>query len=216
VKPAFVSYDHYALMEDGSLRGGYFPNLELVRAAALKHDLPFWNIVLSNAHFKYAEPSNAGLRFQAYTTLAYGGRGISYFTYISPTSGNYRLAPIDQFGHKTPTWNMLRNVNLQIHALAPTMIKLKSLGVVHHGDVPEGCRGLTGPGRFVVGEFEGPQGEAYVMVVNKDLHESTHFDIRFKREGTIVQTNSFTGRDGTWAGENNWLAAGQGMLLHVK
>ena len=89
----------------------------------LRHTVAIsWNIVLSNAHFTYAEPSPAGLRFQAYTTLAYGGRGISYFTYVSPNSGNYRLAPIDQFGHKTPTWEMLRNVNLQIHALAPTMI----------------------------------------------------------------------------------------------
>ncbi len=119
VKPPFVSYDHYALMDDGTLRGGYFQNLEAVRKVALAHNLPFWNIVLSNSHFRYAEPTSAGLRFQAYTTLAYGARGISYFTYIAPNSGNYRLAPIDQFGHKTPTWEMLRNVNLQIHAPRP-------------------------------------------------------------------------------------------------
>ena len=225
VRPSFVSYDHYALMEDGSLRDGYFRNLEAVRSAALTHDLPFWNIVLANAHFTYAEPTAAGLCFQAYTTMAYGGRGISYFTYICPATGNYRLAPVDQFGHKTPTWDMLRNVNLQIHALAPTLVKLKSVGVVHHPDVPTGCRGLdqsrhvaelSGSGRFVLGEFEGAQGEAYVMVVNKDLHQSTDFGIRFKQEGSIVQTNAYTGKEQKWAGENNWLAAGQGMLLHVK
>jgi hypothetical protein len=224
VKPPFVSYDHYALMEDGSLREGYFANLEAVRSVALAHELPFWNIVLANAHFTYAEPTPAGLRFQAYTTLAYGGRGISYFTYLSPNSGNYRLAPIDQFGHKTPTWDMLRNVNLQIHTLAPTMITLKSIGVFHHPDVPEGCHGLAesnhlaevnGPGRFVVGEFEGPDGQPVVMVVNKDLRQSTHFGVRFKREGTILQTNSYTGQTTRWAGENNWLAAGQGMLLQL-
>ena len=131
VKPPLVSYDHYALMEDGSLRGGYFANLEVVRSLSLAHNLSFWNIVLSNAHFNYGEPSAGGLRFQAFTTLAYGARGIGYFTYIAPDSGNYRLAPIDQFGHKSPTWDMLRNVNLQIHALAPTMIKLRSVGVFH-------------------------------------------------------------------------------------
>ncbi|MHB8863065.1 MAG: hypothetical protein ACYC6N_11715 [Pirellulaceae bacterium] len=224
VQPPFVSYDHYALMEDGSLRGGYFTNLEAVRSAALAHNLPFWNIVLSNAHFTYAEPSPAGLRFQAYTTLAYGGRGISYFTYVSPNSGNYRLAPIDQFGNKTPTWEMLRNVNLQIHALAPTMITLKSVGVFHHPDVPEGCRALadspyvaeiTGSGRFVVGEFTGPDETPFVMVVNKDLHESTSFGVRFKPAGKIFQTNSYTGETSEWRGENNWLAAGQGMLLSL-
>ncbi len=225
VHPPFVSYDHYALMDDGSLRGGYFTNLEAVRAVALAHDLPFWNIVLANAHFSYAEPTAAGLRFQAYTTLAYGGRGISYFTYMTPNSGNYRLAPIDQFGHKTPTWDMLRNVNLQIHALAPTLITLKSVGVFHHPDVPDGCRALadskyvatlSGTGRFVVGEFEGPDGTPFVMVVNKDLHKLTHFGISFQQSARILQTNSYTGRTSVWQGENNWLAAGQGMLLSLQ
>ena len=36
VKPPLVSYDHYALMEDGSLRGGYFANLEVVRSLSLR------------------------------------------------------------------------------------------------------------------------------------------------------------------------------------
>ena len=62
-------------------------------------------------------PRRPTLRFQAYTTLAYGARGISYFTYFTSTTGNYRLAPVDQFGNSTPTWDMLRHVNLQIRML---------------------------------------------------------------------------------------------------
>lgn len=224
VKPGFISYDHYALMDDGSLKDGYFQNLESVRRIALRHDLPFWNIVLSNAHFRYAEPSEDGLRFQVYTTLAYGARGISYFTYFAPPTGNYRLAPIDQFGHKTATWEMLRNVNLQIHQLAPTYIKLKSVNVFHHPDVPKGCQGIetskfvqeVDGGNFVVGEFEGLEGRPFVMVVNKDLHKSTSFTIRFKRAGQIMQVSSYSGALHRWAGENNWLAPGQGMLLSLE
>jgi len=52
VKPSYISYDHYALMDDGSLRHGYFQNLESVRRVSLRHNLPFWNIVLSNCHFQ--------------------------------------------------------------------------------------------------------------------------------------------------------------------
>jgi len=221
VKPPFVSYDHYALMDDGSLREGYFQNLETIRAAALRHKLPFWNIVLSNAHFRYAEPTEAGLRFQVYTTLAYGGRGISWFTYFSPAVGNYRLAPIDPFGNKTPTWDMLRRVNLQIHKLAPVYCKLTSVNVFHVPDVPAECRGATSSrfldeisgGSFVVGEFEAPDARRYVMVVNKSLRESAAFHIRFKWPGQIMQVNAYTGVVCPWAGENNWLAPGQGMLL---
>ncbi|RIK76585.1 MAG: hypothetical protein DCC67_13720 [Planctomycetota bacterium] len=102
-KPTILSYDHYAPFEGGGLREGYFANLEAVRRAGLRHGLPIWNIVLAAAHFNYRESSPADLRFQAYTSLAYGVRGIGYFKYFTSMIGNYRLGPIDQFGHKTRT-----------------------------------------------------------------------------------------------------------------
>ena len=37
--PTVLSYDHYALMDDGSLRNGYWQNLEQMRGAGLKHGL---------------------------------------------------------------------------------------------------------------------------------------------------------------------------------
>lgn len=224
VKPTVLSYDHYAMMDDGSLRAGYFQNLEAMRAASLKHNLPFWNIVLSNAHFRYAEPSPTTLNFQMWTTLAYGARGISYFTYFTPQIGNYRLGPLDQFGHRTPTWDMLRNVNLQIHALGPVYKTLQSVNVFHHPEVPEGCRGLDtsrfvesiGGGQFLVGEFEGPDKEPYVMVVNTSLKESVTFSVALKGGGAISMVNAWNGHIQPWTGENNWLAPGQGMLLKGK
>jgi hypothetical protein len=225
VKPDFISYDNYSLMDNGTLRDGYFQNLEMVRAAALRHALPFWNIVLGNSHFHYAEPTPATLRFQAYTTLAYGARGLSYFTYLTPAIGNYRLAPVDQFGNRTPTWDAMRQVNLQVRMLAPTYVRLKSVNVFHQPDVPTSCTGIatsrfvesvTGGGSMVVGEFEGPEGEPYAMVVNKDYHRSTEFGIRFKSKGAVNIVSAYTGKEEAFAGENGWLAPGQGMLLHLK
>jgi hypothetical protein len=223
VRPPFLSYDNYSLMDDGSLRDGYFQNLEVVRSAALRHQLPFWNVVLANAHFRYAEPTYGGLTFQVFTALAYGARGISYYTYFTPTTGNYRLAPIDQFGHKTPTWDLLRRVNLQIVKLAPTYTQLKSVNVFHHPEVPAGCRGLDSSrfvaelngGDLMAGEFEGPQGRPAVMVVNKDLRRSTSFGVRFKAAGPIQMVNSYTGQTHAWESGNAWLAPGQGILLLI-
>jgi hypothetical protein len=224
VKPTFISYDHYAMMDDGSLRGGYFQNLETFRTIALRHNIPFWNIVLGNAHFNYAEPSPATLAFQAFTTLAYGARGLSYFTYFAPQIGNYRLAPIDQFGNKTPTWDMMRNVNTQVQNLLPTYVKLKSVNVFHYPDVPEGCRDTTSSkhlakvegSHLVVGEFEDPEGVPYAMVVNKDFHRSTSFGVQFKEKGRIMMISPFTGAGQPWSGENDWLAPGQGTLLFLQ
>lgn len=223
VRPQWITYNHYALMDDGSLRDGYFQNLEAVRRVAQRHNLPFSNIVLANAHFHYADPTDGGLRFQVYTTLAYGGRGISYFTYFAPNIGNYRLAPIDQFMNRTPTWYMLRNVNMQIHTLGPTLLQLRSVGVVHHPNVPSGSQGISAArhvaevsgGDLLVGEFDGPAGEPYALVVNKNRHRSTPFSVRFRQAGTVMMVNAYTGARQPWVGENVWLAPGQGMLLFV-
>ncbi len=232
--PDYISYDHYALIADGSLRDGYFQNIEAVRKVALDHGIPFWNIVLSNAHFFYAKPTPAGLRFQAYTSLAYGARGISYFTYFTPQIGNYRLAPIDAFGNKTPTWYMLRDVNLELHQLAPIYIGLESINVFHMGTVPEGSQdessaqlvrevewtfhAETRPEQkgVLVGEFRDQEGTPYAMVVNTSLHDNLQFDVAFNAEGPVERISPYTGQPVAFRGEHKWLAPGQGMLLRVR
>jgi hypothetical protein len=221
VSPPFLSYDHYALMEDGGLRSEYFENLEVIRSAALRRGIPFWNIVLSNTHFDYAEPSPAGLRFQVYTTLAYGARGISYFTYFAPDVGNFRSAPVDQFGNRTPTWEMLRQVNLQIHRLGPTYLPLKSVHVFHTLEIPFETQTIDTSrfmqnvegGAFVVGEFEGPGGQPHILVVNKSLQHSARFTVQFKEKGPVLRTSPFSGQTSVMGGEDNWLAPGGGALL---
>ncbi len=223
--PSIISYDNYSLMDNGTVRESYWSNLEAVRAACKRHGIEFWNIVLSVAHFNYQEPSAAGLRFQAYTTLAYGGRGLAYFTYFAPQVGNYRLAPIDQFGNPTPTWYFMQNVNLQIQKLAPTLLQLTSDDVYHIGKVPSGCKGPPTNGlvsgvsgdNFVVGEFTHRDGSRYVMVVNKDLGRSIPCSPQFRKAPRrLQQVSPYTGALTPFEGEQVWLAGGQGVLLRVE
>ena len=96
----FLSYDNYSLV-NGEMLDYFYTNLEIVRRLGLETKTPFWNCILANAHFNYMEPSDATFHLQVYSTLAYGGRGIQYFTYFTPTVGNYRLGAIDQFGNRT-------------------------------------------------------------------------------------------------------------------
>ncbi|HWF18108.1 MAG TPA: hypothetical protein VG754_02530, partial [Verrucomicrobiae bacterium] len=219
--PTQLSYDHYALMDDGSLGGGYWNNLEQMRAVAKKHNLPFWNIVLACAHFSFREPTAADLRFEVFSSLAYGARGIAYFTYFAPQVGNYRAAAIDQFGHPTPTWNNLQNVNLQIQKLAPTLLELTSDDTYHFGSVPAGCHGpgtnslvSAVGGQIAVGDFTHSDGSRYVMLVNKDLSKSVACWPQFRRAPKVLKFISpYTGRSGVYAGEQVWLAPGHGVLL---
>ncbi len=224
VHPAFISYDNYSLHDDGSAGQGFFMNLEAVRKLSLKHNIPFWNIILANSHFRYADVSQGSLNYQVYSTLAYGGKGISYFTYFAPFIGNYRNAAVNQFLKKTPVWDMIQFINLQIHQLGPTYLKLKSVNVFHTPNVPQYCSGMEtskhlseiSGGNFVVGEFTGPANQPVVIIVNKDIHKSTGFQFKFKEQGTVMMTSPYTGETRPFGGENSWLGPGCGVLLSLK
>ncbi len=230
----FLSYDNYSLV-GGEMLDSFFNNLDIMRKISLEVNTPFWNCVLANAHFNYMEPSDATLHLQAYATLAYGGRGIQYFTYFTPRIGNYRLAAIDQFGNKTATWEALRRINLEIHALAPTMLKLRSTGVYHSPEPPEFGAPLSqsrlvssvalrqhlvkqqAQARVLVGEFEDGQGRPYFMIVNKDLANSFQFTVHLREQGRkLVRISNYSGQEEAFGGENDWIAPGAGILFRVQ
>lgn len=221
-KPKAFSYDGYSLMDDGTVRSRYFENLEVARRTALKTGIPFWHVALANSHFRYAEPSEATFAFQIYTSLAYGVRGIGWFTYTGRDRGNYHSTAIDLFGHRTRTFDLLRNANLQLHRLAPIYAALKSVGVFHHPVIPQGCVGIDaskfvddirGTGPFVVGEFEDAQGRPAILVVNRDMQHSTQVAVVLKAKSAMQRVSSFTGQIRPFGAEDDWLPPGQGILL---
>jgi hypothetical protein len=224
-RPKYISYDNYSLYDDDTFdEDRFYGNMETVRKKSQQYGIPFWNVILGNTHFHYAEPSPATLGIQVYSTLAYGGRGIGYFTHYAPELGNYRMAAIDQFGYRTKTWEMLRNINLQIHALAPVYCTLKSVNVFHTDRAPRNGRGMEsamhlksiGEGRFLVGEFVDPAGKPYLLVVNKDILKSVQLKVSFKKEGTILLVSPYGRGKVRFEGEQDWLAPGAGALLTVE
>lgn len=223
-RPTFISYDHYALMDDGSLRNGYWQNLEQVHAASRSSGIPFCPILLSVGHFSYRVPTAADLQFEVYSALAYGARGIAYFTYFTPATGNYRSGPVDQFGNTTPTWSHMQNVNLQVQKLAPTLLQLTCLDTHHFTNVPEGCHGPTSNslvtgcdgGDFVCGEFIHRDRSRYVLLANKDVTKSATCTPHFSRQPRHVQKVSpYSGALEEFSGENVWVQPGQGVLLKL-
>ena len=223
-KPPILSYDHYTLMEGGSMRERYFENLEQMRDASVRHKIPFWNIVQATAALDFREVNAADLRFQAFTTLAYGGRGLSWFTYFSSPTGNFRAAPIDQFGNENPSYRSMQQVNLQILKLAPTMLKLTSDRVYHFGKLPPGTSApddkslITAlDANMFAGDFTHEDGSRWVMIVNRDLNGSHYCAPTFRSPPKSIQKlNSFHGQLGSFVGEDCWLAPGQGVLLKLE
>jgi len=65
----------------------------------------------------------------------------------------------------------------------------------------------------MAGEFEGPDKEPFVLVVNKSLQQSAQLSVQFKEPGRIQFVSPYTGRMQDLRGEHDWLAPGQGVLL---
>jgi hypothetical protein len=206
------------------LVGKYFHNLEQMRSAARKASVPFWNIVLATAHFGHREVTHADFRFQAYTTLAYGGRGLAYFTYFAPGVGNYRMAPIDQFGEPTQTWYFMQNVNRQVLKLAPTINKLTSDDVYHFGTLPLGTHApdRQEPGGVDQRRLHGRRLHArgrsrWVMIVNRDVTKPMPCLPTFRaRPSACNLLSPYTGQLTPFEGEQVWLARAPGCLLEAR
>jgi len=185
VKPPLVSYDHYGLHYQETARDGYFRNLRSVRDLSLAARLDFWQIYLSTPFHTCRDPNESDFRWQAWTTLAYGAKGISYFTYWTPDSENFHDGIIGFFGERTHHYPMVQKVNREILAMGSLLSGLRSVGVVHGGcwasDPPRYLVGF--PGRdLVVGEFERPDGGAALIVVNDDLTQAKGWGITVRPE----------------------------------
>jgi hypothetical protein len=229
VKPQILSYDNYRVetsrdLQDPKGAASYFTNLMQARAAAQRHDIPFWQIVTCNQIRPFAHPpSPANLLLQAYTTLCAGGEGTTYFTYYA---ARYKTAPIDNDGRRTVNWSYLKMVNEQIRVIGPIMRRLKSTGVYFTQPADpslktlpgETIESVTSARPIMVGEFtHRDDGSCYVMLVNCGLDRTT--EIRIKQRGAARTMTQVSPVDASSIpmnlGDPLWLTPGQGVLLKL-
>lgn len=234
VDPPILSYDRYVTGEDGGFSPIFWTNLAQIRSHARAKGLPFHNIVLTAAHWHYREVTEADLRLQAFGSLAYGARGLAYYKFCSgslpilnaPDLGNFRAAPLDEFGEKTPLWSAMRRVNRMISNLAPALLKLRSDDVYHVGIAPPDLNhGATDktlikdiPGlEAIVGDFTHEDGSRWAMIVNRSLTKSAFCRPEFNTEGKGLEYLSpITGKVASYPAAYYALAPGQGVLIRLK
>lgn len=158
VKPHMLSYDRYPLNNDGSNFAGYCAEWQEFRAAGLGAGVPTWIYILSVPHLHYRTPSAADLAWQVNVSLAYGCKGIQYFTYWSPEPPPaYGPALIDYEGNRTPLYDAAKTLNTTW--LAPVGAQLKPLvseRVVHaNGSRPGATQPFT-PDTFLTSTSGNP------------------------------------------------------------
>lgn len=140
VRPALISYDHYQFALSGDYPQ-YFLNLAMIRRASLDARVPFLNIVQASswAIDTMRVPGGDEMRYLVYTTLAYGGQGISYYVY---TCADHRGGIATAEGTPTPLYHALKTLNREFIGIAKEIQALRSLGVYHAGMIPKGAEPL--------------------------------------------------------------------------
>ena len=171
VRTPFFSYDNYfSALPAPAARQAWVDNLALARKVSLESRTPFWQIVLVTKHFNYASPTAADLRYEAFQTLAYGGRGVLWFTYWSPAAtdktAKWQHAMIDETGKRDPHYDQVRAVNAELQAFGRELLRAESVNVTPL---------KQGPATATLGRFKTPDGTTLLFVANADRTNASDF-----------------------------------------
>lgn len=135
-----LSMDHYPHFRPGEPDGrdAYCADLDVMRRHSLKKGIPFWNCFNIMPYGNHTDPTEAQVRWQMHATVAYGGKGLIYFCYVTPNGrgpgGIFEFpkggAVITAEGRKTRHYAQSKRLNGVLKNLGPTLMKLTSTQVI--------------------------------------------------------------------------------------
>jgi hypothetical protein len=138
-QPSMISFDRYPILTDG-VDLDYFDTWAIIRDASLTSGLPAWTYIQSTGFNNHRIPTASELAWQVNVSLAYGCKGIQYFTYWTPDPARgegYTQALITVDGRQTPLYDAAKSLNH--NWLQPVGRQLKPLvseSVQHANDDP--------------------------------------------------------------------------------
>jgi hypothetical protein len=141
VDPSMLVYDYYPFLANGSDRAGFFANLSSIRRVALQSSTPFWFFAQLTELPGLRRASESEKRWQAMQALAYGARGLMFFTYWSAVSADFpEPGVIDpRTGLPTAHYAEVQRVNAEVRAFGQALVSAKSRAVFHNGPLAQGA-----------------------------------------------------------------------------
>jgi hypothetical protein len=201
VHPQLLSYDYYPFGTEKD-RSTFFANLDTIRSAALTNDLPFMLIVLAMPHGPYRDPTEAELAWQTHHALAYGARGISYYTYWTPPKDEWKSQyGLIENGRPTLHYFQVARLNRELRALASALDGFRSFAVADSAGTigvpfPIGpIDGIDG-GQITVGLFGDGSGRLAALLVNRDYRYGVTAQLRL--HAGAQPPLQFDADTGTW------------------
>lgn len=139
--PQVLSYDYYPVNgRYPNLQSGYYENMSIIRKYAMQAEIPFW-VYIQTCSFNSSVriPTEAEINWLVNSSLAYGCKGIQYFTYWLPLSSGGELfdgSMIDLNGNKTEVYTYVQKINRQIAAVDEVLMCSLSKGIIVSGSSP--------------------------------------------------------------------------------
>lgn len=193
-----ISFDNYSIINGYTIRGDWYQNLETILNEAKKYNKEFWGFALATSHASFYQiPDLPQLRLQQYTNLAYGAKGLEYFTYWTPNSpgDGYNNGPIEIDGSKTPVYYRVKEVNAEIQAVSDIFLESSVTGVFQTGSIPLGTKrlGVLPPylinletiGNGATVSFLENDKFYALLIVNRDIQNKMVLNIRFAKNQQI-------------------------------
>lgn len=175
--PAILCNDHYDFKK-GQDRGTFVENAAGLAALGREYGIPFWSIVQLVQHRDYRALAPGELRWQIAHLLAYGARGIGFFTYWTPrpdSAQKWQPAMIDRDGRRTRWYKRIAAWAPRLHAAGGTLARLTWIVTEHAGSMPIGGTPFAPDdwiagveGRAALGHFVDRDGVPYLLVANSD------------------------------------------------
>lgn len=223
--PEVWSYDYYPILsKNGKLIIEYdqfYSDLEDFSAISKKTGKPFWAYCESMAYkaSSYSRPAatEAYLRWEAFSALAYGAQGIVYWTYGLRNSNpveNYTSALVDLKGKKSKAWYAAKKVNSDIKRFNDFFYHCNVKEVRHTGDrIYKGTKKLSGqfgPFNMVRSQEAGVMvsiiennGKEYIVIVSHDVLKKQKISLELKPNTTITDLTPSTPKTYNWRKDVN-------------
>jgi hypothetical protein len=231
VQPDVLSMDYYPQFKpksDG--REGYCQNLEVMRKQSLAAGIPFWNFFNTMPYGDQFDPTEAQLRWQIFTSLAYGAKGLMYFCYWTPPGGEFPKggAIIQADGTPTRHYEEAKRINRTVKNFGPTLMNLTNTSVLRLPLGTDFSKVLTNSpirsitdGDYLVGVFKHKDGRRAVLLNNYHFAYSAWPTVEFDvPSAQVIEINPVTGKEDpvrddspAMPGIQVSLDAGQGRLF---
>lgn len=245
VDPQVLCFDHYPLLSKG-ITPDYYYNWSVIRKYSLQEPaIPAWGIIQSLGFdgtniglAKRRTPTEAELFWQVNVGLAYGAKGIIYFTYWTPDSTretrfNPALIGPGPNGVPTERYGYATRVNAHLRVIGGVLKPLVSESVAHAGvrRLPRGAAAFKPDGYVrsvsgspvIISKFYSSSPadtERHLLIVNRSLAKASSTVLTLSDAVTEVREyDAETGTLGEPSGSTRLdlrMAAGRARLFRLQ